>query len=470
MIRAFSLSLIASVLLSLPASAGTFAGLTPGVSTKADADGALGPPVREVVAGTLYDYDPVKFEARRISLRIEPETQIIQTIDLYLKETHPRTKYVEWFKLGTADQVTHDAYGNRIESYPSQSISLHFEGPAEDSLVVFFRHYSPEPSLGGEARTANAGGSQSNLGGASPGGASGLQPYLGVHLAQYKGQGYRVVDVASDSPAQKAGIRGGDVILEFEQLSFYRSDLDPAMFVRFVATMPENQPLWMLIQRGNTRIDVHPVLELRDPDADQAELRRRALDYYNEGAALAEENKCKRAIPPLEKAILYNPKDVRAMEMLGYCEFRRGHEEEAFQLFQRALRLAPGTPMANYFVAAHYEELEHNEKAILHYGVYLANDDGNKFRLKYARKHLGQLTGSRTSADWNKTVGVLVAVLQQEIADGTFGTDAGQSEALKNALGTAAQQSTDQGQEGVSADRLWQMYEAIRAETSTDQQ
>ena len=279
-----------------------------------------------------------------------------------------------------------------------------------------------------------------------------------------------MVDVGSGSPAQQAGIRGGDVILEFEQLSFYRSELDPAMFVRFVATMPENQPLRMLIQRGNQRIEVFPVLELRDLEAEQAESRRFALDYYNEGAALAENNKCKQAIPLLEKAVQYNPKDVRAMEMLGYCEFRRGHEEESFQLFQRALKLAPGSPMANYFVAAHYEELEHRNEAILHYGLYLANDDGDKFRQKYARKHLGQLTGSRSSADWDKTVGVFLAILQQELADGSFGVDGEQSEALKTALVAVQQQSSGQQQEGVSADRLWQMYEAIREETSTDQE
>ncbi len=468
MVRAFSLLLIASVLLSVPAAAGTFAGLTPGVSTKADADGVLGAPVREVVAGTHYDYDPVKFQARRISIRFQPQTQIIQTIDLYLVETHPREKYVGWFELGTADQVTHDAYGNRIETYASKSISLHFEGPDETSQVLFFRHYSPDLSSGGQSM--NAGGSQGSLGGSSSAPAPGLQPYLGVFLAQHKGQGYRVVDVGSGSPAQQAGIRGGDVILEFEQLSFYRSELDPAMFVRFVATMPENQPLRMLIQRGNQRIEVFPVLELRDLEAEQAESRRFALDYYNEGAALAENNKCKQAIPLLEKAVQYNPKDVRAMEMLGYCEFRRGHEEESFQLFQRALKLAPGSPMANYFVAAHYEELEHRNEAILHYGLYLANDDGDKFRQKYARKHLGQLTGSRSSADWDKTVGVFLAILQQELADGSFGVDGEQSEALKTALVAVQQQSSGQQQEGVSADRLWQMYEAIREETSTDQE
>ena len=467
MVRAFSLLTIASVLLSVPAAAGTFAGLTPGVSTKADADGVLGAPVREVVPGTLYDYDAAKFQARRISIRFQPQTQIIQTIDLYLMETHPRAKYVGWFELGNADQVTYDAYGNRVETYGSDSISLHFEGPEEDSQVLFFRHYSPGLSSGGQS--TRAGGSQENLGGTSPVSASGLQPYLGVFLARYKGQGYRVVDVGNGSPAQQAGIRGGDVILEFEQLSFYQSELDPSLFVRFVATMPENQPLRMLIQRGNQRIEIFPVLELRDLEAEQEESRRFALDYYNEGAALAEKNKCKQAIPLLEKATQYNPKDVRAMEMLGYCEYRRGHEEEAFQLFQRALKLAPGTPMANYFVAAHYEEMEHSEKAILHYGLYLANDDGDKFRLKYARKHLGQLTGSRSSADWDKTVGVLVAVLQQELADGSFGTDAEQSAALQSALAAAQQRTTGEQQDGVTADRLWEMYEAIREETNMDQ-
>jgi tetratricopeptide (TPR) repeat protein len=156
------------------------------------------------------------------------------------------------------------------------------------------------------------------------------------------------------------------------------------------------------------------------------------------------------------------------MEMLGYCEVRRGHAEEAFQLFQRALQLAPSSPMANYFVGAHYEELGHREQAILHYGVYLANDDGDAFRLKYARKHLGRLTGSRSPADWNQTVGVLLAVLQQELADGTFGIDGEQSEAVAAALATAQQNVSAQQSDGVTPDELWKMYEAIRQETDLD--
>ena len=49
--------------------AGTFEGLEPGRSSRADADRVLGTPIREIVAGVRYDYDPSKYGARRISIK-----------------------------------------------------------------------------------------------------------------------------------------------------------------------------------------------------------------------------------------------------------------------------------------------------------------------------------------------------------------------------------------------------------------
>ncbi len=469
MIRAILLLLVTGVLLNEQLAAGTFAWLKPGVSTKTDVDRVLGAPLHEVLTGTRYDYDPGKYKARRISVAFHPETQVVQTIDLYLAEAYSRANYVEWFELSAADRVAYDAYGNRVEMYAAKAISLHFDGPAEDGQVLFFRHYSPDLTFGGPPPL---GAQSAKASGASPAPPSRPQPHLGVFLSQYEGQGYRVLDVEGQSPARKAGIQGGDIILELEQLTFYQSKLDPKMFARFVATMPEDKPLRMLVQRGNRRIEVHPVLELRDPNVAQARTRRLAINYYNEGATLADRGKCKQAIPLLEKATLYNPKDAKALEMLGYCQFRRGHKEESFQSVQRALKLAPGSPMANYFVAAHYEEMNHKDKAILHYGLYLANDDGDKFRQKYARKHLGQLTGSRSSANWDKAMGMFLMILQQEVANGSFGTDSQQSETLQNALNMVRQQgaSSGQQQQGVKVDRVWEMYEAIRQEMSSQQE
>jgi len=122
-------------------SAGTFEGLEPGVSRKADANRALGPPIREVAAGVRYDYDPAAYDARRISVEYSPETGTIASIDLYLAQQYSRSDYRSWFELGEPTVTSFDDSGNRVEAYVVAGISLHFDGPGENDPVRFFRHY-----------------------------------------------------------------------------------------------------------------------------------------------------------------------------------------------------------------------------------------------------------------------------------------------------------------------------------------
>lgn len=123
------------------ASAGTFAGLEPGASRKADVDRVLGPPIREVAAGVRYDYDPAAYDARRISVEYSATTGTVTAIDLYLAQQYPGSDYREWFELGEPAVTAFDDGGNRVEYYPSAGISLHFDGPGETDPVRFFRHY-----------------------------------------------------------------------------------------------------------------------------------------------------------------------------------------------------------------------------------------------------------------------------------------------------------------------------------------
>jgi tetratricopeptide (TPR) repeat protein len=121
--------------------AGTFEGLEPGVSTRADVDRVLGSPIREVAASVRYDYDPVSYDARRISVEFSRTDGRVAGIDLYLKQQYSRGDYQQWFELGEPAVTTFDDSGNRVESYPNAGISLHFDGPSEADPVRFFRHY-----------------------------------------------------------------------------------------------------------------------------------------------------------------------------------------------------------------------------------------------------------------------------------------------------------------------------------------
>jgi len=121
--------------------AGTFVELEPGVSQKADVDRALGSPIREVVAGVRYDYNPSAYDARRISVEYSPQTGVVTSIDLYLAQQYSKSDYRSWFDLGESGETSFDDSGNRIELYPAAGISLHFDGPGETDPVRFFSHY-----------------------------------------------------------------------------------------------------------------------------------------------------------------------------------------------------------------------------------------------------------------------------------------------------------------------------------------
>ena len=56
--------------------------------------------MRELTQAERHDYDPSYHEARRIWIRFNRQTQIIETIDLYFKRAYERTQYQKWFSLG----------------------------------------------------------------------------------------------------------------------------------------------------------------------------------------------------------------------------------------------------------------------------------------------------------------------------------------------------------------------------------
>jgi Tfp pilus assembly protein PilF len=131
------------------ASAGTFRGLEPGVSTKSEVDAKLGKPIKEAVKGERYDYDPGEPDTSRISMTFSGKNQVIETIDIYSREPYLKSHYKEWFQLGNPDRSEHDLLGNRVESYASAGIMLHFSGPSDASPVVCFSHYDPAAETSG---------------------------------------------------------------------------------------------------------------------------------------------------------------------------------------------------------------------------------------------------------------------------------------------------------------------------------
>lgn len=144
-----------------PAPAGEYQGLVPGESTKADADRALGAPLREVVRGVRFDFPPDNDDTLRLSVTVDPENGVIRSIDVHPRQSFGKAEYAEWFELGEPERTEINEEGNLVESYPERGMELHYDGPDDKSAIRWFRHYAvrqdpppPAPATAGSSGPA----------------------------------------------------------------------------------------------------------------------------------------------------------------------------------------------------------------------------------------------------------------------------------------------------------------------------
>ena len=394
-------------------SAGTFEGLEPGVSRKTDADRVLGPPIREIVAGVRYDYDPSKYGASRISIQFDPQTETIVKIDLHLETDYAKSDYREWFELGEPSSTRTDDDGNLVENYLPQAISLHYSGPDDSFQVGYFCHFDP----GSSSQVAPVQSSGSTAVGNLPGAQT--TNFLGAAFAtNHDGQGVRIREVWPNSPAERAGLRRGDVILEFGQHALYRSDFDPFEFVALIRIASPGEPTRLVVERGTGRLELWAELELRDTKSVEAEGKGLAFEAYQQGEALFRQGKYEDAIAPLTSAYNFNNNDGRTLELLGYCRLRKRKYAEALRAYNRALQQMPDSPTIKYFIGACHDALGNAEKAVDYYQQYLSSDDIDKKKRKYAKRRVSAITNQPDdSMDWNKALVDVIEAVRQEMDD-----------------------------------------------------
>lgn len=116
--------------------------LEPGISKKSEADRVLGKPIREIVKGERYDYDPKEADTRRLSIKFNKGTQIIEGIDIYPQGSITKAKYQKWLGLKTPQMTWKNQNGNLIEYYMDEGIALLYSGPQDSYPVECFSHFN----------------------------------------------------------------------------------------------------------------------------------------------------------------------------------------------------------------------------------------------------------------------------------------------------------------------------------------
>lgn len=102
----------------------------------------MGKPIREIVKGERYDYDPKEADTRRLSIKFNKGTQIIEGIDIYPQGSITKAKYQKWLGLKTPQMTWKNQNGNLIEYYMDEGIALLYSGPQDSYPVECFSHFN----------------------------------------------------------------------------------------------------------------------------------------------------------------------------------------------------------------------------------------------------------------------------------------------------------------------------------------
>jgi tetratricopeptide (TPR) repeat protein len=173
-----------------------------------------------------------------------------------------------------------------------------------------------------------------------------------------------------------------------------------------------------LVERGAERIELYTTLDLRTPESIEHELRLVSRESYEQGAALSASKKWEQAIPYLERAVLFNYRDVRAHELLGYACLRAKRFEQALSAYQAAANAAPDSPAYRFWIAVSYDRLGNREKAIESYETYLQSGHTDRKMTRDARKRAEYLrTAPQREAETSKALIDMIEAIRQEISD-----------------------------------------------------
>ena len=343
------------LLITTSAPAASFKGITPGLTTKEGADSILGAPTRAILSGSYYEYDAAAHDARRLSVVVNDKTQVVKQINIYPREARYKDTLLDWLGLEGPAAVKRDDEGNLIEEYPQNGIALHFSGPEETQPVEFIRFYESQSVPGGWS------GNGSNPQRDGEGFA-----FLGVRVMEHDGLGVKVFAVIRDSPAEGAGIRRGDVIVDAGGVSFQRERVSPYQFVEAVKGFPVGEPVNLVVERSGSRYDVEVVLRWqnqKDFEQKQAAAAKEAEKSFQLGQKAFQKNDYAKAIRYFNEACAACPIEAGYWIALGDVYSRMGDFPEAVAAYESAVVLSPDFESL-YALGRAYAEDEQAEAAI----------------------------------------------------------------------------------------------------------
>ncbi len=359
--------------------AGEYSNLTPGVSTKKDADKEFGKSVRSTENGKRFDYSTAGHNLKRLSVVLKKDGATIQSIDLFFEEAYIKSQVVEWFDLKGTVEKTYDISGNRIEYYEKNEIKIYFEG-AEESAGVFILRYMDIPEQTIVAKKVI----EKNI-------ASKQMAGCPEAARKYYQDSESYFDNDQHNKAAP--------LLNKASLC----DPDNALYSTMLA-----YSYWQLGEhRKAIKAAKHSVSIESDHEA-----------YSLLGVLYWEEKDCRSAVPYLEKAVATekNKKKNENLELLGACYYQEGRLNEALNTLVKSSKRNSKSPLTMYFLAAVSDRLGNKSDAKVFYKKYL--------RLKHDDKDMNFMAKERLSVLQKKSNAELkkkTSLMTQEIIKSIFG-------------------------------------------------
>jgi hypothetical protein len=207
-------------------------------------------------------YLPGKLQSRR-AFRLNPGTYLLE-FDLAANPKGAKSDmtvtlgklYEETFAL--EGRKPFETISRRVDVAQATNASLVFRlksrgeaGPLLDNVRIAAASYGAAP-----ARPPVA---QSQAVPSKP-----AAPYLGVRVATHESGAARVVDVAAASPAAKAGLLPGDIVLKVDDISIGQEFIGAAGFIRVVSELSLDKPAMFIIRRDAKRLALWVKLEPRE--------------------------------------------------------------------------------------------------------------------------------------------------------------------------------------------------------------
>ncbi len=354
---------------AVPALGATYEGLTPGVSTRAEADKALGAPVQILSGGRTLAYDPAGHDLKALSVRLCEDKQTVAVIKLTFLKPYASAMVREWFSLKEPDKTETDLLGQRIETYTGKGIMLHFTGASPDEPVAGLSHIeTPDTAKGHLAATKPA--------------PKHVPAYLGLILPTTATHGLRVINTYADSPAEAAGLKIGDEILMVDGRDVSGGKLNTAGFDEIIASKNAHDPVNLRIRRGEQVFDIDITLAVFDKKA--IEKRRKAdeeqaLVLYRKALDLKDKKEYAKAATLFTQALPLDPTGNNIYTFLALCHHRLGRHAEAEPLLRASLGLADKT-YSNYLLGTVFMAQGRYDEAakVLEHAIELRDPEATK--------------------------------------------------------------------------------------------